>query len=150
MAFGRIPTAIVLAITLILAGPLRSENAVGIEIRPALPTAPGSFTVVVQIAPHENNRELVIEADCAHFYRASSIPLDGEQSARTYPVRLKGLPPGHYTITAKLRRAGGDRAAESVVVDVPEGVAAQRQYRCGYAVQGDQVCGIDGERQPGE
>ena len=36
------------------------------------------------------------------------------------------------------------------VVDVPEGVAAQRQYRCGYAVQGDQVCGIDGERQPGE
>jgi hypothetical protein len=34
---------------------------------------------------------------------------------------LKGLPAGRYTITARLRGCEGERAADSMVVDVLEG-----------------------------
>lgn len=121
MALGRTAAGVALGCTLIFAGPLRSENPVEIDIRPAFTTAPGTFRVVVQIVPHEDNRELVIQADSADFYRASYIEVDGEYGARSYPLMLKGLPAGHYTITARLRGREGDRAADSMVVDVLEG-----------------------------
>jgi hypothetical protein len=121
MALERTAAGIALGLTLIFAGPLQSEDAVEIDIRPAFTTAPGTFRVLVRIAPHEDNRELIIEADSADFYRASHVQVDGEDAARTYPLWLKGLPAGHYTITARLRGHDGDRAADSMVVDVLEG-----------------------------
>jgi hypothetical protein len=121
MALGRTATGIALGFTLIFAGPIRSENPVQIDIRPALTTAPGTFRVAVQIVAHEGNRELVIEADSPDFYRASYIPFDGEYAARSHALVLKGLPAGRYTITARLRGCEGERAADSMVVDVLEG-----------------------------
>lgn len=65
---------------------------------------PATFSAVVYVAPHEDNRLLRIAVDSAYFYTSSDIQLDGLGAPLSHPLRLKALPAGHYCVEATLFR----------------------------------------------
>jgi hypothetical protein len=62
----------------------------------------------ITLAPHEYDRELIVEVDNGGFYRSSFIQLDGEAEPAVHTVMFKALPAGAYEIRVTLKRSDGE------------------------------------------
>lgn len=89
--------------------------AVQIQVSPRLALAPTDVRVLVRIAPDARNRALRIALDGPNYYRASTIPLEGEEAPRLlerwYPAVRS---PGRYLVSAEVVRADRTSARAEV------------------------------------
>jgi hypothetical protein len=95
-----------------------TEEAVAIRVNASVATAPATIIVTATVPPDEQNRLLVVAAESDEFLRSSTIELDGRDEARVHQFWLKGLPEGHYTVTALLQGIGGIRGIGRTTLDV--------------------------------
>jgi hypothetical protein len=64
---------------------------------------------MVKVAPHAENRLLVVTLDSGDYFRSSSITLDGDRAAAHHPFSWKALPAGDYGLRAEVIDARGLR-----------------------------------------
>jgi len=80
--------------------PAGSEEVVEMRLRGHFFVEPATLNITVTVDPHELNRQLRIEADSLHLFRASVIALAGESEKRVHSVVFKNLPAGAYVVRA--------------------------------------------------
>jgi hypothetical protein len=95
-----------------------TEDAVQLRLSPSIANAPATVVVTATVSRDERNRVLVLSAESEDFLRSSAIELDGDNEARVHQFWLKGLPEGHYLVSAEVRGASGVRALGSVPLEV--------------------------------
>lgn len=88
----------------------RSESMLMLDVRPSFCMGPCAVRMNITIAPHESDRELIVEADSGGFYRSSFIQLDGEAEPAVHTLMFKALPAGAYEIRVTLKRSNGETA----------------------------------------
>jgi hypothetical protein len=103
-----------------------TEEPVRVRLSSAVATAPATVIVTATIERDARNRSLIVAADSEEFSTRSGIQLDGENDARLHQVWLKGLPEGHYIVTALVEGSDGPLGVTRVPMDVI-GVPAERQ-----------------------
>jgi hypothetical protein len=87
--------------------PLGAGEPITMRVSPAVAFAPANLVVRATIETDAQNRAVVVTADSADFYRASEMPLDGEQAPRTNTFEFRSLPPGTYEVRATLIGSSG-------------------------------------------
>jgi hypothetical protein len=97
------------------------QRRLSIDVQPKFCVEPCAMRMTIGIAPHEYDRELIVEADSGGFYRSSFIQLDGEAEQAVHTLMWKAFPAGAYEIRVTLKRASGEaaRAATDVIVLEP-------------------------------
>ena len=106
-------------LSLMLAAPqLGAEKALSISVTPQVAAAPATVSIIVTVERPEENRALLVEDDSDAFYRSSLVPLEGDQAARTYTFRFRGLPSGSHLIRATVTGSTGSRATVRTTVTV--------------------------------
>lgn len=95
------------AATLVVgASVLDAQDVVEIRLRGRYFPEPATVRITVAVAPDEQNRRLVIEADGERMFRSSEFQLDGDRSKRIHTVEFKNLVSGHYVVRAEVRSTG--------------------------------------------
>ena len=97
---------------------LNADEAISITVRPAVTSFGGSAQLKVLVARDEKNRSLVWEVDGPHYYRSSSIDLDGAAAARSYLFVVKDLPGGEFEVRATVRRNDSSAAVDRSTIKV--------------------------------
>ena len=96
-----------------------AKESLSIRVSPATSFAPTNLVIQARVEPDANNRAIEVVADSEEFYRASTMPLEGDRAARTTMFQFRSLPPGEYEVTAALIGADGRlRATAHSHVDV--------------------------------
>jgi hypothetical protein len=88
-----------------------AKESVSIRVSPATSFAPANLVIRTRIEPDAANRAMEIIADSGDFYRASTIPVDGDRAPKTSMFQYLGLPPGEYEVTATLLGPDGQSRA---------------------------------------
>jgi hypothetical protein len=81
----------------------------GLRLSRTYAIAPADLRVIVKVAPHAENRLLVVTLDSGDYFRSSSITLDGDHAAVHHPFSWKALPAGDYELRAEVIDARGLR-----------------------------------------
>jgi hypothetical protein len=87
--------------------PLGAGEPITMRVSPAVAFAPANLIVRATIEADSENRAVVVTADSPDFYRASEMPLNGDQAPRTNTFEFRSLPPGSYEVRAMLVGSGG-------------------------------------------
>jgi len=87
--------------------PLGAGEPISMRVSPAIAFAPANLIVRATIEADSENRAVRVTADSADFYRASEMPLNGDQAPRTNTFEFRSLPPGSYEVRAILIGPGG-------------------------------------------
>ena len=87
--------------------PLGAGEPITMRVSPAIAFAPANLIVRATIEADSENRAVRVTADSADFYRASEMPLNGDQAPRTNTFEFRSLPPGSYEVRAILIGPGG-------------------------------------------
>lgn len=95
-----------------------TEDDVSLRLSSTFATAPATVVVTATVSRDERNRALVFTAESEDFFRSSTVELDGENEARVHQFWLKGLPEGHYLVSAQLEGVRGVRALGTAPLDV--------------------------------
>lgn len=103
-----------------------TEEPVSVRLSSAVATAPATVIVTARIERDPRNRTLIVSADSEEFYARSAIQLDGDNDARLHQFWLKGLPEGHYMVTAQVQGVDGPLGFSRVPMDVI-GMPTERQ-----------------------
>jgi hypothetical protein len=103
-----------------------TEEPVRVRLSSATATAPATVVVTATIERDARNRALIVAADSEEFSSRSAIQLDGDNDARLHQFWLKGLPQGHYIVTAQVDGTDGPLGVTRVPMDVI-GMPADRQ-----------------------
>jgi hypothetical protein len=86
-----------------------ANQPVSLRVSPAVSFAPATLVVQVRIAADAHGRALEIAATSDDFYRASTIPLEGDGIAKTTTLQYQSVPSGQYEVTATVITADGKR-----------------------------------------
>ena len=80
----------------LLAGSMQTnaEQAVSINVKPAVTAYRGTVRLRVLVARDDTNRSLRWEVDGPDYFRASQRDLDGAAAARRHEFMLRDLPAG--------------------------------------------------------
>jgi hypothetical protein len=117
----KVRLAVLIAVTVGAIGAVTgdaAEKRLRIDVRPRFAMAPGSFRVRAIVAPAENNRALEVVADGDHYYRSSTIELDGANAATVTEMFMRNLPRGTYQMRVTLTDADGRQTSDSLQVGV--------------------------------
>jgi hypothetical protein len=95
-----------------------TEEPIRVRLSSAVATAPATVVVTATIERDPRNRSLIVSADSEEFFAKSAIQLDGDNDARLHQFWLKGLPEGHYTVTAQVDGTDGPLGISRVPMDV--------------------------------
>jgi hypothetical protein len=82
--------------------PAGSAQPLTLAVSPAHSFAPATMRIRARLEPNADNRVLTIVADGPDFYRRSDVPLEGEDSPRTFELWFKDVPAGNYEVSAIL------------------------------------------------
>ena len=107
----------------LVVGPLHAiggQSTLSINVQPKFCREPCAVRMTIGVAPHEFDRELIVEADSGGFYRSSFIQLHGEDEQAVHTLMWKALPAGAYEIRVTLKRASGEAARAATDVTVLE------------------------------
>ena len=74
----------------------------------AFGTEPAVLAAILNVTPHEDNRNLRLVVESEQFYTSSDIQLDGLEAPIVHTIHLKALPAGDYCVEATLFR-GSER-----------------------------------------
>ena len=84
-----------------------TKEAVSIRVTPAFSFAPANLVIKTSVEPNVDNRSIEVVADSGSFYRSSTMPLEGDRSARTTLFEFRSVPPGEYQVSATVFGADG-------------------------------------------
>jgi hypothetical protein len=101
-----------------LATPLSGNDALRMQVWPAIQRAPAVLTVRVSVEPSVDNRMLQIVAESSSYFRRSEVQMDGERSAALNVFEFRNLPTGLYQVTSVLIGPHGQRATATRVAKV--------------------------------
>ena len=101
-----------------IATPLSGNDALKMQVWPAISREPAVLTVRVTVEPSADNRMLQIVAESNSFYRRSEVQIDGEHAAPLNVFEFRNLPTGLYQVTSVLIGPHGQRAAATRVAKV--------------------------------
>lgn len=87
--------------------PLGAGEPITMRVSPAVAFAPANLIVRATIEADSQNRAVIVTADSPDFYRASEMPLNGDQAPRTNIFEFRSLPPGSYEVRAILVGSSG-------------------------------------------
>src|SRR5262245_14614118 len=87
--------------------PLGAGEPITMRVSPAVAFAPANLIVRATIQADSENRAVIVTADSPDFYRASEMPLNGDQAPRTNVFEFRSLPPGSYEVRAILVGSSG-------------------------------------------
>ena len=87
--------------------PSSAGEPLRMKVSPAVSFAPAFVRVQTTIELNAYNRAVEITAQSEDFYRSSTIPLEGDQAARTNIFEFPSLPQGTYVVTATLFGSDG-------------------------------------------
>jgi hypothetical protein len=93
-----------------IATPLSGNDALRMQVWPAVSREPAVLTVRVTVPPSADNRMLQIVAESRNFFRRSEVQIDGDQAAPLNVFEFRNLPTGTYQVTSVLVGAHGQRA----------------------------------------
>jgi hypothetical protein len=102
---------LVLGLTLAATAAARANQPLAIKVSPAVSFAPANLVIRASVDPDVDNRSLEVVADGDDFYRASTVPLDGDRAAKTTQFEFRSLPPGEYRVTVVVTGADGRQRA---------------------------------------
>ena len=88
-----------------------AKETISVRVTPEMAFAPSDVFIRASVAPDADNRAIEIVADSDDFYRASTVPLEGDRAPFTTTFSFRNLPSGTYEITATLIGAGERRRA---------------------------------------
>ena len=91
--------------------PANGSQRLIVTVSPAKSFAPAMLRVRARIDPSDQNRALQIVADGENVYRASEIPLQGDQAPKIIELSFPNLPGGEYDVSAVLIDASGRERA---------------------------------------
>ena len=94
-----------------LGTPIDAQGALELNVSPRFSSAPATLRIRATIPPDAANRAVMIVADSDAFFRASEVPLSGENAPRSVMVEYKNLPAGNYAIHGVLVGVGGKQLA---------------------------------------
>ena len=95
-----------------------TDDALRIQVSPAVSRAPAVLTIRVTVEPSADNRSLQVVAESATFYRSSEIVIDGTSAPPLQVLEFQKVPAGLYQVTAVLVGAQGPRATVQRLVKV--------------------------------
>ena len=95
---------------LLAASTLNGGEPLRLSVSPAVGSAPGFFTVRVNVDAVADDRFLQVVAESADFYRSSQISIDGKNASRLSVFEFRNLPTGFYHVTGVLGGVHGTRA----------------------------------------
>ena len=96
---------------LAMAPVVAANEPVSVRVSPAQSFAPANLLIQVSVEPRADNRAVDVVAVSDGFYRASTIPLDGDDAPKTTTLQYLDVPSGQYQVTAALISADGKRKA---------------------------------------
>jgi hypothetical protein len=98
---------------------IQAGEPVSVRVSVARSFEPADLHLLVRVEPCADNRWLQVIAESRDFYRSSTLPLDGERSARVTTMEYRGMPAGEYEIVGVLRDTRGrERARARTAVHV--------------------------------
>ena len=107
--------------------PVMAEERLSMRASPHVSFAPANLVIRATVLPDESHRAIEIIAESADFYRASEMPLDGDQGPRNSIFRFQSLPMGSYEVRAVLKGvAGAELASVRTQIDVIDGDGLSR------------------------
>jgi hypothetical protein len=101
-----------------LTTPLSGNDALKMQVWPAIQREPAVLTVRVSVEPSADNRMLQIVAESSSYFRRSEVQMDGERSAPLNVFEFRNLPTGLYQVTSALIGPHGQRATATRVAKV--------------------------------
>jgi hypothetical protein len=104
---------LVLGLTLAATTGAGANQPLAIKVSPAVSFAPANLVIRTSVDPDADNRTLEVVAESEDFYRASTVPLDGDHAPKTTQFEFRSLPPGEYAISVVVTGAGGRQRAIS-------------------------------------
>lgn len=99
-------TALLLLSLLALAGNT-PHRSVSVRVSPLVSLAPASIRVRVTVEPFADQRVLRVDVEGEDFSRASEMPLEGLQAARSRWIDYAGIPAGQYQFMARVGTQAG-------------------------------------------
>jgi hypothetical protein len=100
---------LIFGLTLAMTPVVTANEPVTIRVSPAQSFAPADLLIHVSVEPRADNRTIEVVAVSDGYYRASTIPLDGDRAPKTTALQYVGVPSGEYEVTAGLITADGKR-----------------------------------------
>jgi hypothetical protein len=97
---------------------LNGDEALQMQVSPAVQLAPATLNVRVRIESSPENRLLKVVAESTTFYRSSEVQIDGANASPLRVFQFRGLPKGRYDVTSVLVGTNGRRAMVSRVAQV--------------------------------
>ena len=117
---------LILGMTVAATAAAGANQPLAIKASPAVSFAPANLVIRTSVDPDVNNRSLEVVADGDDFYRASTVPLEGDRAAKTTQFEFRSLPPGEYRVTVVVTGADGrQRAIARAQAKVVESGAAR-------------------------
>ena len=101
-----------------IATPLNGNNAMKMQVWPAISREPAVLTVRVMVEPSTDNRMLQIVAESRNYFRRSEVQVDGDHAAPLNVFEFRNLPTGTYEVTSVLVGSHGQRATATGVARV--------------------------------
>jgi hypothetical protein len=95
-----------------------ASPALTLRVDPSVTMSPGTFRATAFVEPDPANRRLVLLIDSGEYYRSSTTYLEGDAAARSHQMLFKQLPPGTYTVVARLERNDGTTTSDQSEVQV--------------------------------
>ena len=81
---------------------VQSGDRVKVSVNRRVAVGRATITALVTVEPHAENRWLKTVLDGESYYAASTEQLDGAEARRVRQIHWRGVPPGHYLISAAL------------------------------------------------
>lgn len=91
--------------------PIDAQGALELTVSPRFSSAPATLRIRATTSPDAATRAVMNVADSHTFFRASEVPIAGENAPRTVTVEDKNLPAGTYAIHSVLVGAAGKQLA---------------------------------------
>jgi len=92
----------IVTLVMLLTLPAGAGEKLTITVSPAVAFAPATLIVRARIDADPDNRAMEIVAESADFYRASEVPLNGDQAPHMNVFEFRSLPSGTYEVKATL------------------------------------------------
>ena len=108
------------------AAALRGNEALQMEVTPAIQREPAIVTVRVNVEASSENRTLQVTAKSPNASKTSQVPIDGANDPTPLKVfQFRDLPPGLYEITGVLLGPQGPRATVVRLAKIEPGTGSR-------------------------